>query len=163
MFAGTFQHTLDAKHRVVVPSKFRLFLEEPEDKKGFFVTRWKFEDASCLFMYPVSTWRQVLGKLSEVADRSEQGEWFLRKFATEAEFAKVDKQWRMVLPERLIEDAGLQKDIVLAGVFDRIEVWDQKIWEEKDAWMSKEYSRMRADSYGLADLTVQLRGEKKLP
>ena len=122
MLIGEHIHTLDSKKRLSLPAKFR-----KELGRKVVVTRGL--DA-CLFMFPERTWAKIAEKLASLpigqADTRGLGR-FLLSGATETE---VDNAGRVLIPDYLKEFAGLRSRVVLAGVSDRIEVWNDKLWEE---------------------------------
>lgn len=120
MFIGEFTHTVDTKNRIAVPSKFRGELGEK-----MIVTRGL--DA-CLFAYPVRVWEKMAEKLSTFPIGDAQARSFVRLLLAGATDTEVDKQGRIVLPEYLRKYAGVKKTVVVAGLFDRIEIWDEKRW-----------------------------------
>ncbi len=122
MLIGEYLHTLDTKKRLSLPSKFR-----KEVGKKVVVTRGL--DA-CLFMFPQSAWQKIAAKLAElpVGQADTRGiARFLLSGVTETE---VDGAGRILIPEYLKEFAGLKSRVVLTGVSDRVEIWNEKTWEE---------------------------------
>ena len=125
MFAGEFQHTIDAKNRIVIPAKFRTFLTNPEDREGFFILASPVPgEQHCLRLYTKSGWEKVMGTLRAKADAAKDPARYLRFFASRAEFNKIDAQSRITVPQKLIEYAGLKGDVLLVGNMDWIEVWN---------------------------------------
>lgn len=124
MFAGEFRHTIDEKNRLVIPAKFRAFLNEPEDRKGFFLMASPVPGEHCLRLYTMSGWKKVVDNLRRQADRAKDPAKFLRFFASRGEFATLDGQSRLVIPQKLLDYAGLQRDVILVGNYDWIEVWN---------------------------------------
>jgi MraZ protein len=124
MFAGEFRHTIDAKNRLVIPAKFRAFVTDPEDRKGFFVMASPVSGEHCLRLYTNAGWRRVSRSLHQQADRAKDPAKFLRFFASRGEFATIDAQSRLVIPQKLMDYAGIKKDVLMVGNFDWIEVWN---------------------------------------
>lgn len=124
MFVGEFTHAIDEKNRLVLPSKFRAFITDPEDKKGFFIVASPIPGEHCLRLYTMSGWRQVAAKLREEANKAKDPARYLRFFASRGEFGALDSQHRLVVPQKLIDYAGLQKDVLMVGNVDWIEVWN---------------------------------------
>ena len=125
MFMGEYNHTVDAKGRLIVPSKFR-------DQLGdeFVVTKGL---DGCLFVYTLDEWRNVEEKFRNISMTSKEARKFSRFFFAGAASCEVDKQGRILLPQVLREYAGLKKDVVLVGVLSRVEIWD------KDRWLENTY------------------------
>ena len=122
MLIGEYQHSIDPKKRLAVPSKFR-----DELKKKVVITRGLDK---CLFVYPMKVWEELAGKLGtmpvgEAATRS-----FIRLMLAGAIDVEVDKQGRILIPDFLKEYAGLNKNVTIAGVYNRLEIWDEKKWTE---------------------------------
>ncbi len=120
MFIGEFTHTVDTKNRIAVPSKFRNELGEK-----MIITRGL--DA-CLFAYPVRVWEKMAEKLSAFPIGDASARSFVRLLLAGATDTEVDKQGRIVLPEYLRSYAGVKKTVIVAGLYDRIEIWDEKRW-----------------------------------
>ena len=129
MFSGEQGLTLDAKNRIVVPSKFRVFLTDPDDRKGFFVVVNPTRGERCLRLYPRSGWQRVQENLMKTADQAADPAEFLRLFASHAEFAPIDAQFRMVVPPKLVAFAHLGRDVVMVGNHTWLEIWDPGEWE----------------------------------
>lgn len=121
MLIGEYQHSIDPKKRLAVPSKFR-----GELKNKVVVTRGLDK---CLFIYPMKVWEALANKLGtlpvgEAATRS-----FIRLMLAGATDVDVDKQGRILIPDYLKAYAGLHKNVIVAGVYNRLEIWDEKKWE----------------------------------
>jgi MraZ protein len=124
VFVGEFTHAIDEKNRLVLPSKFRAFITDPEDKKGFFIVASPIPGEHCLRLYTMSGWKQVAAKLREEANKAKDPARYLRFFASRGEFGALDSQNRLVVPQKLMDYAGLQKDVLMVGNVDWIEVWN---------------------------------------
>lgn len=119
MFMGEYNHTIDAKGRLIVPAKFRDQLGE-----AFVITKG---NDGCLSIYTNEAWESFLEKVTKLPGNKNSRE-FVRYFVSSAEVVEADKQGRILIPASLREHAGLDKDVVLAGVIDKIEVWDKDRW-----------------------------------
>ena len=124
MFAGEFRHTIDEKNRLVIPSKFRTFITDEGDKKGFYILASPISSEHCLRLYTMTGWAQVTRQLKRNADVAKDPSRYLRFFTSRAEFAAIDSQSRVVVPQKLIEYAGLKDDVLMVGNVDWIEVWN---------------------------------------
>ena len=122
MLIGEYNHSIDTKGRVFMPAKFREDLGE-----RFVVTRGI---GKCLFVFSLEEWKALAAKLKEIplADRSLQV--FLRAFYASASECEVDKQGRILIPQRLRDIAGIQKEVTVIGVMSRVELWSREAWEE---------------------------------
>jgi MraZ protein len=122
MFIGEYHHTLDEKGRMSVPVKFRAALAE-----GVVVTRGL--DRS-LFLYPKSEWQTLAEKLASLPFGQADTRAFARLMLAGAMEVEVDKSGRVLLPEYLREYAALDKDVVVAGLYNRLEIWNEATWKE---------------------------------
>jgi len=122
MFIGEYSHTIDDKGRVAIPAKFRDDLA-----KGAVVTRGL---DSSLFLFPLEEWDKLAQKLAGLPLGQSNSRAFARLMLAGAMDVDLDKQGRIVLPEYLRKYAKVGKKVVLAGLFNRLEIWDAKTWEE---------------------------------
>ncbi len=122
MFMGEYNHTIDAKGRIIVPSKFREILGDE-----FVITKGL---DGCLFVYDNHEWAAFEEKLKALPITNKDARAFVRFFLAGAASVEVDKQGRILLPGSLREFASLQKDAVLIGVGSRIEIWSRERWED---------------------------------
>lgn len=120
MFMGEYNHTIDAKGRLIVPSKFR---EQLGDE--FVVTKGL---DGCLFAYDNSEWKNFEEKLQKLPLTNPNVRKFSRFFLAGASACEVDKQGRILLPAVLREFAKIEKDAVMVGVGNRIEIWSKESW-----------------------------------
>lgn len=120
MFIGEFHHSLDDKGRIAIPAKFRASLAE-----GAVVTRGLDQS---LFLYPKSAWESLASKIASLPLGQADTRAFARLMLAGAMDVEVDKSGRICVPEYLRQYAGLSKDIVIAGVYDRLELWDEPTW-----------------------------------
>ena len=121
MFMGEYNHTLDAKGRLIVPSKFREVLGD-----GFVVTKGM---DGCLFVFANSEWQAFAEKLHTLPMIDKEARQFTRFFLAGAAEVEVDKQGRILIPANLRDFAALEKDVVLIGVGGRVEIWDKQRYE----------------------------------
>lgn len=122
MFIGEYEHALDSKNRIIVPSKFR-------DELGskFIVTKGL---DGCLYVYPLSEWEILEQKLKNLPLTSKNARAFVRFFFSGANEIEMDKQGRSLIPQNLVEYAEVKKEIVSIGVSNRVEIWSKEKWEE---------------------------------
>ena len=126
MFMGEYNHTVDTKGRLIIPSKFR---EQLGDE--FVVTKGL---DGCLFVYSKSEWENIEEKFRNVPLTTKDARKFARFFFAGAASCEVDKQGRILLPVVLREYAGIEKDVVSVGVFNRVEIWDKDKWQESNSY-----------------------------
>ena len=117
MFMGEYNHTVDTKGRLIVPSKFR---EQLGDE--FVVTKGL---DGCLFVYSKSEWGNIEEKFRNVPLTTKDARKFARFFFAGAASCEVDKQGRILLPANLREYAGIDKEVVSVGVYSRVEIWSK--------------------------------------
>ncbi len=140
MFEGQYNHTIDTKGRLSIPPKFR-------DELGstFHVTRGM---DGCLFAYDDENWENFKNSLMKLPKLTSKELRNLRRiFIAGAASVEVDKQGRILIPAALREIAGLEKDVVVAGVGDCIEIWSQERWDGLD---------LNTESDELADIMERL-------
>ncbi|MFA6105047.1 MAG: division/cell wall cluster transcriptional repressor MraZ [Patescibacteria group bacterium] len=130
MFIGEYSHNLDDKGRLAIPAKFR-----NQVKKGAVVTRGL---DNCLFLYTKSEWEKLAEKLATLPISQSNSRAFSRLMLAGAMDVEVDKQGRIILPEYLRRFAGLKKEVVLAGLYSRIEIWDAGEWNVYKSQTEKE-------------------------
>ena len=138
MFMGEYNHTIDAKGRLIIPSKFREVLGEE-----FVITKGL---DGCLFVYDNQEWNAFEEKLKALPLNKKDNRQFVRFFLAGAAEVEVDKQGRILVPGNLRDFAGLEKDVVLVGVASRIEIWSKAKWdgitEDEDEAMEDIAERM---------------------
>lgn len=122
MFIGEYSHNLDDKGRLAVPTKFRKALQS-----GAVVTRGL---DNCLFIYTKGEWKKLADKLSNLPISKANTRAFARLMLSGAMDAKLDKQGRIIVPDYLKGYARLKKKVVLTGLYNRLELWDQTTWEK---------------------------------
>lgn len=122
MFIGEYQHGVDAKNRIIVPSKFR------EELGNSFVLTKGLD--GCLYAYPAEEWGKFEEKLKSLPLTSRDARAFTRFFFSGASEIELDKQGRGLIPQNLIEYASIKKEIVSIGVLTRVEIWSKEKWQE---------------------------------
>lgn len=125
MFMGEYSHSIDAKGRLIIPSKFREQLGEE-----FVLTKGL---DGCLSIYPMDEWTAFEEKLKALPLTNKNARTFSRFFVAGATSCELDKQGRILLPATLREFAGLEKDVVLTGMLNRIEIWSKDKWNENNS------------------------------
>lgn len=122
MFRGEYNHTIDDKGRLIIPSRFRYELGE-----SFVLTRGL---DGCICIYPQNEWDLLEAKLRELPLTNRNSRLVTRFLVGGAVTCELDKQGRILIPAPLREHAGLTKDVVLVGTLERIEIWDKARWNE---------------------------------
>lgn len=121
MFLGEYQHNLDGKGRVSVPAKYRSEL-------GSSAIVTKGLDA-CLYLYPKGEWEKMAEKISSLPISSSSARTFARVMLAGAMEVELDKQGRVLLPAYLRDYANIDGDAVMAGVYNRVEIWNKEAWK----------------------------------
>lgn len=122
MFIGEYYHSLDEKGRVAIPTKFRKDLN-----KGAVVTRGL---DNCLFLYTKDAWQELAVKLAKLPISKANTRAFSRLMLSGAMEVEIDGQGRIILPEYLRKYGFLKKKLVIAGLYDRLEIWDEGNWQK---------------------------------
>ena len=122
MFMGEYEHQLDAKGRMIIPSKFRYDLNE-----RFIIPRGLDK---CLFGYTLEEWQQIEEKMKTLPMTKKDARKFMRMFFSGAIEVELDKQGRINIPQNLRKYANLTKECTVIGVSNRIEIWDRETWND---------------------------------
>jgi len=126
MFIGEYRHTIDEKGRIAIPAKLR-YSKVGEDE--YWVATKGFDH--CLFVYPKDEWERIVSMLNErLSFAKKEDRSFLRMFVSPATEQAVDKQGRIAIPQSLREYAGINRDVVILGAINRIEIWSEEKWNE---------------------------------
>jgi len=120
MFIGEFHHTLDDKGRLAIPIGFRTALTN-----GAVVTRGLDRT---LFLYPKEEWRSLAAKIAALPLSQADTRAFARLMLAGAMEVAIDKTGRITIPEYLRTYAGVSKRVVVSGLYDRLEIWDEDTW-----------------------------------
>lgn len=131
MFIGEYQHSVDGKGRLVLPSKFRAGLAD-----GSVVTKGQ---EGCLYVLPLTQWQDMAAEVSALPLTDKRGRNWGRIFFGSSEELSVDKQGRVMLPASLRQWAGLTDKVAVLGVNTRIELWDPEAWSTYLADREDEY------------------------
>lgn len=123
MFIGEYRHNLDYKGRVAVPKKFRSDLAQ-----GAILTKGL---DGCLFLYPMSSWSKLTDRIQELSVTQADTRAFGRYLFGGASEVEFDQLGRIKIPEYLLEYAHIQKNAVLVGLLERIEIWSPRLWEKQ--------------------------------
>lgn len=141
MFMGEFNHSVDAKGRIIIPSKFR------EDLGEEFVITLGLD--GCLFAYPEEEWTLFVEKLKTLPGTKEARQ-LQRYFMAGAAACETDKQGRILIPAKLRESAELEKDIVFVGVLNKIEIWSKERWDKNNDYEDVDAIAERMSEYGIS-------------
>ncbi len=145
MFTGEFFHSFDSKGRVIIPSKFRENLGEV-----FYIGKGLDR---CLFVYPIKTWEEFIGKLKNLSTFNKEERFFLRQFISGFSECTFDKQGRLLVPPNLREYSNLKEEVVIIGIIDKIEIWSRDSW---DSYSNSEEFDFDQIAEKMADLGIGL-------
>jgi len=123
-FTGKHYKSLDAKGRVIIPAPFREILSSTDHSSTLIITNDVFD--KCLCAYPVDEWQRLVEKASSLPQTNDAVKYYMRRVIGSAVECEIDKQGRLLLPPALRTDAGLNSEVVLIGLGNRIEIWDKE-------------------------------------
>jgi MraZ protein len=122
MFIGEYNHNLDDKGRLAIPAKFRTIL-----KKGAVVTKGL---DNCLFLYSQEQFEKIAAKFAALPISQAKARAFTRHMLAGAMDVEFDNQGRVTLPEYLRKFSGLKKNVIIAGLYNHLEIWDEAAWAQ---------------------------------
>lgn len=137
MLMGEFQHNIDAKGRIIIPAKLR------EDLGAKFVITRGLD--GCVFGYPLENWEKIQEKLKQLPLAKKEARAFTRFFYSAAAEAEIDKQGRINIPSTLVDYANLDKECLVLGVSDRIEIWSKTKWESVSSEIEESFEEIAED------------------
>jgi MraZ protein len=120
MFYGEYEHTIDDKNRLTLPARFR------DDLAAGVVLSRGLEGT--IDVYPRESWDYNMARIADLDSLTREARVMKRFVFAGATVAELDKQGRIIVPPHLAKHAGIEKDVVLAGVHDHLEVWDRTEW-----------------------------------
>ena len=136
MLVGEYRHNVDTKGRISVPSKFRDDLGQ-----SFVVTKGL---DNCLFAYSTEEWKNLESKLNTLPLTNQEARAFKRFFFSGAAECEVDKQGRVNIPQSLRDYAKLQKDVVIVGLSNRAEIWNNNQWDKYNGQSSDDITKLES-------------------
>jgi MraZ protein len=146
MFRGRSAHTLDAKGRIRIPSRFRETLKTLYDDR-FIITNLD----RCLIAYPLQEWEKIEERMGELSFVRQDVKAFQRFFISGATECNFDKQGRVLIPQTLREHACLEREAILAGMVKSFEIWSKPLWDEEIKIYHENYGQITET---LADLGI---------
>jgi len=129
MFRGRFEHTVDSKGRVSIPSRFRDIITDRYD--GKLILSMDYD--RCLTVYPLEEWEKLEEKIKTLPMMKQEVKDFRRFLLSSAIESEIDKQGRLLIPPAHRDHAGISKNVVLVGIIDKIEIWDVEAWEARNS------------------------------
>jgi MraZ protein len=134
-FKGSYEYSVDTKGRINIPAKLRKYVS-PEANDTFVVTRG-FEQ--CLSVYPLDEWNALEQSIRELSPTNPQHRYFTRVLLQWATESQLDGQSRITIPKELLQFAGIENEVLIIGVLERIEVWNPNVYQQ--------YLKAQAESY----------------
>ncbi len=134
MFIGEYKHSIDSKRRLALPSKFR------GDFKGKVVVTRGLDQ--CLFVYPMKEWEKIAEKLGNMPVGEKSTRSFVRLMLAGAIDLDLDSQGRIVVPDYLKDYAKLKKGVTVAGLYNRLEIWDEGVWDKYKRGAEKDQDKI---------------------
>lgn len=138
MFYGEYEYSLDEKGRLIIPARIRDAMKQG-GVTAFMITRGL--DA-CLFLFSVQEWQKYVEQLDALPVTKGKARWFSRMFFSGAAECSLDKQGRIFIPPNLREHAHIEKDVVIIGVQNRLEIWDKSTWEQSSKEAKQSYEEL---------------------
>jgi MraZ protein len=127
MFRGSFEHSVDSKGRVSVPSRFRDILSERYE--GKLVLTMDFD--KCIMVYPIEEWERIEEKIKSLPQSQKEVKDYTRFVFSNATECELDKQGRILIPPPLRENAGINKSVMVVGILNKMEIWDKGAWDTR--------------------------------
>ena len=122
MFIGEYSHTLDAKGRLIIPSKFR-----EELHASFILTRGL---DGCLTIYSLKQWEKIFEEINKLPDTKKNTRMYVRVLTSNATECSLDGQGRILIPDTLLKAVAIEKDCKVVGANDHIEIWNEEAWKK---------------------------------
>ena len=127
MFRGRFDHSIDVKGRLSIPSRYREVLQSRYGDEHLILTGFD----RCLWGYPLKEWEEIEKRIAKLPQFKREVKAIQRLFVSAAMDCPVDNQGRILIPANLRSYARMEKDIVIVGMTRRIEFWDKDLWQEE--------------------------------
>jgi len=127
MFRGSFEHSVDSKGRVSVPSRFRDIIAERYE--GKLVLTMDFD--KCIMVYPLEEWERVEEKIKSLPQSQKEVKDYTRFVFSNATECELDKQGRILIPPPLREGARISKSVMVVGILNKMEIWDKGAWDTR--------------------------------
>ncbi len=140
MWLGESTHTLDNKNRVFLPKRFQDGLERDADGNLTAIITRGFE--GCLFLFSSSGFQRVLERLNTQAFEGPEARLMQRLFFSSTHAVQLDATGRLLLPEKLKTLGGIEREVVMIGVIDRVEIWSADTWRNLEGKHSNDFDRL---------------------
>ena len=140
-FTGEYNNSLDGKNRLNIPAKFRKALD-PVNDKTFVITRG-FD--ACIVLYPLYQWNKVEKELASLSSIRNMNRKFVRSIVRFASYVQYDKQGRVVVPENLKKFASIDRDVIIIGMINKIEIWNPSTIDDEDNIANDSFDELAND------------------
>jgi len=144
MFRGSFEHSIDDKGRVSVPSRFRDMLQSVGDNRVV-ITNFRFRGEPCLDVYPYKAWCELEDRLREKPQFDPKFLWFQNYYIAPAQDCELDRQGRILVPPILREYAQLEKDVRFTSALDKFRLWNPGLWAKVFAEVEQRFAEHPED------------------
>ncbi|HOP49447.1 MAG TPA: division/cell wall cluster transcriptional repressor MraZ [Ignavibacteriales bacterium] len=138
MFLGSSNTTLDSKNRFILPSKFRKYIS-PDETSKFILNRGI---SRCIDIYPLSSWKKIEKKLETLDPFNPKDAKFMRVFLFDTNECEVDSQFRILVPQSLLDYANITKEILVVGIADKLELWNPEDYKKYLELPEDEYEQL---------------------
>lgn len=149
-FKGRDIYSVDAKGRVNIPAKMRKSMS-PDANDTFVVTRGP-DDEPCIYAYPLDEWKKFEENLKELNQFNEQDRFFVRTLLYWADEVTFDGQFRIMIPKALMDFTRIEKNALILGAMDHIEIWNPEIFDSYMSGRSESYANVAASVMGMKKL-----------
>ncbi len=134
-FKGSYEYSVDNKGRINIPARLRKYVS-PEANDTFVLTRG-YE--KCLFVYPLDEWNKLEQSIRLLSSTNPKHRFFMRRLLEKATESQLDGQARITIPKELLQFGGIENDVLILGVLERLELWNPATY--------REYEKAQTDSY----------------
>ncbi|MGB2959927.1 MAG: division/cell wall cluster transcriptional repressor MraZ [Bacteroidota bacterium] len=137
-FKGSYEYSVDNKGRINIPARLRRYVSL--DAKDTFVVTRGYEQ--CLFVYPLDEWNTLEQSIRELSTTNPKHRFFMRTLLERATECQLDGQSRITIPKELLQFAGIENEVLILGVLERIEVWNPSVYREYQKSQSESYENV---------------------
>ena len=141
MFIGEYSHNIDAKGRLIIPSKFR------EELHSSFILNRGFD--GCLTIYSINQWEKLIEEINKLPETKKDARKYSRALTANASECTLDNQGRILIPANLLRIANITKECVIVGANNHVEIWDKATW---DAYLDEANKNFEDVAENLSDL-----------
>ena len=134
-FKGSYEYSVDSKGRINIPARLRKYVS-PEANDTFVLTRG-YE--KCLFVYPLDEWNKLEESIRQLSSTNPRHRFFMRTLLERATESQLDGQARITIPKELLQFAGIENDVLILGVLERIELWNPSVYREYEKSQTASY------------------------